>query len=204
MSRAPQLCCSIDEAVVAIAEAAGRLKQVARPVVAIAGAVGSGKSTLAARLSGSVVPTDNYLPDYERVPVDRRDEPDEADLARLLANLTELKETGRSVLPVWSFHEHRRVGELELRTEGLIVCEGLFALHPFLASAIDVRVLVRAPKDDRWARWARLEAQGERGWGEEHAREHFNRVADPTFERHLSEYTTGLDFLVENHSQSSR
>lgn len=201
MAKVPQSCRSIDEAVDRIVEAVQNLSSPSRPIIGITGAVGSGKSTLASRLGGTIVSTDNYLPDYARISPARRDEPAEADLHGLLANLKQLKETGRSVLPVWCFHEHRRIGEREVHAEGQVVCEGLFALHPHLASAVDLRVLVRAPAPDRWSRWARLERDNERGWGVERAREHFDHVADPTFERYLPDYMAGLDFLVDNATQ---
>src|ERR1043165_6532437 len=72
---------------------------VPRVIVGITGPVGSGKSTLAARLGGSVIATDSYLPDYEGLPEHERDLPERADLARLAADLGALRRGGWAEVP---------------------------------------------------------------------------------------------------------
>lgn len=177
------------------------------PVVGITGPVGAGKSTLAAMLAGAghacVLSTDHYLPDYDATPEHLRDLPESADLARLLADLSVLRSGRRARVPVWSFHEHRRVGEADLDpppaqgpTRGLILVEGLHALHH--ASALDVAVYIDAPAGERLRRMEERERSGQRGWGVEVARAFFHAVAEPTFARRAATYQAAADVLVRN------
>ncbi len=169
-----------------------------RSVIAIGGPVGSGKSTLAAQLGGLMISTDHYLPDYTQVPDHERDEPIHADLPRLAQDLTRLRETGQARIPVWCFQSHRRVGEWDAAASGLIVCEGIFALHPMVAHLTDIRVLVHAGRDTRWARWERIEELGERGMGVHAAREHFDAIAEPTYSKYAPLYESNLDLVIHN------
>lgn len=170
-----------------------------RAVVGITGPVGSGKSTLAGRLSACVVSTDDYLPDYDKTPEHLRDLPEQSDLSRLLEDLRALRAGGRAMVPRWCFQEHRRIGERAVEvTGGLIVVEGLHALHEAHAGAVDVRVYVDAPAAVRWARWEHLERTGVRGWGVEYARRFFDGVAEPTFARYRERYRAAADVIVIN------
>lgn len=177
-------------------------------VLGVTGPVASGKSTLASRVADlarsrlglrvALVPTDNYLPDYDPLPEDERDEPRHADLALLAAHLATLRAGERVEMPEWCFQRHRRVGERPVGPAELIVCEGIFALHETVAPHTDLGVFVEAPAAARWARWAQIEASGERGWGVERARAYFERVADPTFARHAPAYLARADMVVRN------
>lgn len=171
-------------------------------VICVAGPVGSGKTTLARRLvargGALLISTDDYLPDYHATPEHLRDEPGSARLDELVRHLRDLL-AGRGVeVPVWSFHEHRRTGTRRVEGPGLVVVEGIHALHPDLDAVRSVGVLVEADRAVRWARWEAIESSGQRGWGVERARAFFDRVADPTFERHLPLYRPRADFVVRN------
>jgi uridine kinase len=174
------------------------------PIVGITGPVGSGKSTLAARVSmggGCVLSTDRYLPDYDKVAYDERDEPGAADLARLVQDLSQLASGRRTRVPVWSFQTHRREGEewIEPPTAGgPVVCEGLHSLHEPVAAALSLRVYVEASAAVRWARWEILETTGVRGWGLAVAREFFDRVAEPTFAKWAEGLRRSADVVVVN------
>lgn len=167
-------------------------------VVGITGPAGAGKSTLAGRVSACVVATDDYLPDYEAVPRDERDDPRHADLDALAGHLDDLRR-GRAVrAPVWSFHEHRRVGQQRIEPGSPVVCEGLFALHESLGGVVDLAVYVQAPREVRWARWEAIERAGLRGMGVDRAREHFESVAEPAFEQWAGVYRARARLVVVN------
>lgn len=174
-----------------------------RAVIAITGPAGAGKSTLARvlceRFAGLMISTDDYLPDYRLVPEPERDLPEHADLPLLAEHLARLRAGRAADIPAWSFHEHRRTGSRRVGpASGPIVCEGLFALHPALAGAVDLRVFVEADAAVRWARWEAIEARGERGLGVEAARRFFHDVADPTFARFASVYRASAELVVHN------
>lgn len=173
-------------------------------VVGVTGPAGAGKSTLAARLVdhlGAVaISTDDYLPDYDRVPEAERDLPEHADLALLRANLQQLRAGVAADVPVWSFHAHKRVDSrrVEPSSAGVVVVEGLFALHGDLGDAVDLRVFVEADQAVRWARWEAIERRGERGMGVEAARAFFHGTADPTYARFAAGYRSAADLIVRN------
>lgn len=196
-------------------EAPARIVSIAReraatPVIGITGPVGAGKSTLARKVveglaAGVVLSTDWYLPDYERIPEHERDDPKHADLDELVSNLRALREGRACEAPIWSFHTHRREGRRRIEPVagangwgGVVVVEGIFALHERVAHALDVGVFVEASADVRWARWEILETSGVRGWGPEKARAFFENVADPEFHARASGYRARAHVVVRN------
>lgn len=167
-------------------------------VVGITGPVGSGKTTLAERLGGVLISTDHYLPDYDTLPEHERDEPRHAALDLLAAHLASLRQMAAVEIPDWCFQAHRRVGTRRVEPGPLVVCEGIFALRREVRPLLDLAVYVDAPAEVRWARWERIEALGERGWGVERARHYFATVAEPTFGRYAAGYRAAADVVVVN------
>lgn len=210
------------EAIVAIAERAHALAAgardrdasggdiaVRRAIVGVTGAVASGKSTLARRLeehvsardparSVVVLSTDHYLPDYDRTPEALRDLPESSDLARLAANLADLRDGRATRIPQWSFDVHARVGELHIEPADVVIVEGLHALHELPRAHVDVAVYVEASRDSRWARAVERERSGERPWPIEYLRHFFYTVAEPTYERHAAMYREAAHMIVRN------
>ena len=190
--------------VVSMAEAPGVILAHARGlrergvVVAIGGPVGAGKSTLARALSACVLSTDDYLPDYERVPEAERDDPGHADIPRLLQDLALLRAGREARAPVWSYATHARSGEKVVTPAPVIVVEGIHALFGPARLAADVGVFVDAPRGVRWERWEYLESTGQRGWGVAAARAFFDGVAEPTFDALRARYVEAAEFLVAN------
>lgn len=169
-------------------------------VVGITGPVGAGKSLLARRLGGSLLATDDYLPDYAIVPYLERDDPRHADLPLLAAHLLDLR-AGRVVeAPVWSFFTHRRESSRPLHPAPLIVVEGIHALEPAVRPHLDLAVYIDAPAGIRLQRIEERERAGERGWTIEHVREHFRDVAEPAFAARAPAYRAAADVIVINPS----
>lgn len=190
----------------ALAQLVERCSTSGRPrlVVGVTGPVGAGKSTfgraLAERTDGIVLTTDDYLPDYDGVPIMERDLPEHADLTRLASDLAQLAEGRRTAVPIWSFHDHRRTGErpVDPPATGAIVVEGIHALAEPVIDALDMAVFVRASAATRWARWEAIEQAGDRGMGVEQARAFFHQVADPTFGRFADAYLAAAHIVVTN------
>ncbi|MGH7242467.1 MAG: uridine kinase family protein [Phycisphaerales bacterium] len=172
-------------------------------VIGITGPVGAGKSHLSGLLrgdSGIHLATDDYLPDYDKVAYEGRDDPDRADSAALIQNLQDLRAGRATRVPQWSFQSHSRVGYRDVPPSKLILVEGIHALHERLLPHLDVCVFVEAPPDVRWKRWEHLEATGQRGWGVEVARQFFHAVAEPTFGKYAPIYMSRAHFIVRNDS----
>lgn len=170
-------------------------------VVGITGPVGAGKSHLSGLLrgpSGIHLATDDYLPDYDKVAYEERDDPDLADSQTLIANLHDLRKGHATRVPRWSFQSHSREGYREVQPASLILVEGIHALHERLLPHLDVCVFVEAPPDVRWKRWEHLEITGQRGWGVEVAKQFFESVAEPTFEKYAPIYKSRAHFIVRN------
>lgn len=170
-------------------------------VVGITGPVGAGKSLLTDRLcshGGIGLATDDYLPDYDRVKYEDRDDPEKADLPLLIQNINALRcgETAR--IPKWSFHTHARDGYREVAPAPVVVIEGIHALHDRILPHLNLCVFVEAPPSVRWNRWEHLEISGQRGWGVEVAKRFFDSVAEPTYARFAPIYRSRAHFVVRN------
>jgi len=174
-----------------------------RAVVGVTGPVAAGKSTLARALvggetGGCLVSTDHYLPDYERTPEDLRDLPESSDLARLARDLAELRQGRATRIPQWSFEVHARVGEQVVEPAGLIVVEGLHALHDSVRGHVDLAVYVEAAREVRWSRAVAREQAGDRPWPVEYLEHFFTTVAEPTFASRAEGYRAGAHFVIVN------
>jgi len=170
-------------------------------VIGITGPVGAGKSHLTKLLcagEGICLATDDYLPDYDKVPYEERDDPDRADIPLLIENIAALRAGRATRAPMWSFQSHSRTGYREVAPTSVVLVEGIHALQDRLLPHLDIAVFVEAPSDVRWKRWEHLELTGQRGWGVEVAREFFHAVAEPTFEKFAPVYKSRAHFIVRN------
>lgn len=186
----------------------GRLREMKRGVgvVGITGPVGAGKSHFSKLLCGTGglqgvhLATDDYLPDYDKVKYEERDDPALADTELLRKNLAALRQGARANVPTWSFQTHSRIGYRIVEPSSLVIIEGIHALHDGIFPQLDLCVFVEAPAKVRWDRWEYLETSGQRGWGVDVAREFFHGVAEPTFERFAPLYRARAHFIVRNDS----
>ncbi len=111
-------------------------------LVGIGGRGGSGKSTLAALIPGAqVVATDEFW------------DGSEFELSRLRTEVFEpLCAAAPARFASWDWAARRRAGMREVVPEGIVVVEGVCALHRMFRDDYDVRVWVEAPYALRLAR----------------------------------------------------
>jgi uridine kinase len=110
--------------------------------VGIGGRGGAGKSTLAAQ-----------VPDAQIVSTDEFWDGEEFDLRRLRAEVFEpLLDVRDARFASWSWAVRRPGGERTVAPAGVVVVEGVCALHRMFRDAYDVRVWVEAPYEVRLAR----------------------------------------------------
>lgn len=169
--------------------------------VGVTGPVGAGKSLLTARLcahGGVCLTTDDYLPDYDKVAYEDRDDPNRADLALLIENIRALRGGQKASVPIWSFQSHAREGYREVAPRSIVVIEGIHALHDRILPHLNLCVFVEAPPSVRWKRWEHLEVSGQRGWGVEVAKRFFDSVAEPTFAKLAPVYRARAHYVVRN------
>jgi len=187
------------EAILEVVRARGQ-----RTVIGVTGAVAAGKSTLARTLSECVVSTDNYLPDYHATAEHLRDLPESSDLERLARDLAALRSGCGTNIPLWTFAEHRRIGEQRVETADVVVVEGLHALHALPRQHIDIAVFVEASQPTRWQRAVSREQAGDRPWPIEYLEKFFHSVAEPTFALHADGYRRAAHFVVINDTASAQ
>ena len=110
--------------------------------VGIGGRGGAGKSTLAAAIDGAqIVGTDEFW------------DGDGFDLERLRNEVFEPLLAGRAArFASWVWAERRPGPIRTIMPDGIVVVEGVCALHRLFRDAYDVRVWVEAPYDVRLAR----------------------------------------------------
>jgi uridine kinase len=111
-------------------------------LVGIGGRGGAGKSTLAAMIPHArVVSTDEFW------------DGEEFELSRLRSEVFEPLLAGREArYSAWDWAGHRQGGTRVVDPSGVIVVEGVCALHRMFRDDYDVRVWVEAPYETRLAR----------------------------------------------------
>lgn len=137
-------------------------------LVGIGGHGGAGKSTLAARIRGAqVVGTDEFWNGSE------------FELARLLEEVVEPLLAGRAArYHGFDWGANRLHAEASVvRPEGVVVIEGVCALHRMFRDAYDVRVWVDAPRELRLERGVARDGEA--------SRERWETVWMPSEERYV-------------------
>ncbi len=128
-------------------------------IVLISGGSGSGKSTLAKKFIGTVVSTDDfYIGKSEMIP-DKNgeynfDHPSSADLKSCSEAVKALNKGKMVEVPDYDMSTSARVGVKEIAPSesGIVVVEGIFALHSPLREIGDLLVFIDTPMDLRVAR----------------------------------------------------
>lgn len=121
---------------------ADRTRPTGPTLVGIGGHGGAGKSTLAAAIPGAqVVPTDAFW-DGEGFAIDR-----------IRAEVLDPLLDGRAArFETWDWAARRPGGAARVEPSGVVVIEGVCALHRTLRNAYDVRLWVEAPAALRLSR----------------------------------------------------
>jgi len=142
-------------------------------VIGIAGGTGSGKTTVASKIAESLPPDravviqhDWYYLDRSHLTDDARakinfDEPDALDNARLLADLSALKEGREAICPQYDFASHTRLREgRAVAPHPIVIVEGilLFAVQE-VRDAFDLRLFVDTDDDIRLLRRIRRDIE---------------------------------------------
>ncbi|XP_012479031.1 uncharacterized protein LOC105794422 isoform X1 [Gossypium raimondii] len=111
--------------------------------VGIGGPSGSGKTSLAEKVASvigcTVIPMENY-----RGGADEGTDLDSIDFDALIRNLEDLTEGKDTKIPVFDFHQKKRVGSKAIKSamSGVVIVDGTYALHAKLRSLLDIRVAV--------------------------------------------------------------
>ncbi len=114
--------------------------------VGIGGHGGSGKSTLAraiarSRVNVQIVATDSFWNGSQ------------FDLPRLRTHVVDVLLHGRdATYEEWNWAEKRPDGERTIAAKGVVIIEGVCALHEMFRHDLDVRIWIDAPPDVRLAR----------------------------------------------------
>ncbi|XP_051148741.1 uncharacterized protein LOC127263652 isoform X2 [Andrographis paniculata] len=111
--------------------------------VGIGGPSGSGKSSLAEKVASvigcNVISMENY-----RTGVDDGHDLDSINFDLLMQNLEDLISGRETSIPVFDFQERKRVGTnaVKIISSGVVIVDGIYALHAKLRSLLDIRVAV--------------------------------------------------------------
>ncbi len=130
-------------------------------LVGIGGHGGSGKSTLAHAIAAShtdvqVVPTDSFWNGSQ------------FDLPRLRTDVVDALLGGRTATyDSWDWHLQAAAGRVDVRPGGVVVIEGVCALHEMFRHDLAVRIWVDAPYELRLARGLARDGEASRStWTE--------------------------------------
>lgn len=171
-------------------------------VVGVAGGSGSGKSYVAGRIADKigarVLVVDDYIVPKEITKGGNWDLPKCWDLDLLNENLSDFS-FGRSFeKPVYDFRTGK-IGRYEtFESGGVIVVEGLYALHNSIIEHIDFSIFVDSPKDVRLGRVVKRDFLDRSGYDEAKITQRWNESVQPTFLKHVESQKIGADLVLTN------
>jgi uridine kinase len=175
--------------------------------IGIAGGSAGGKSTLARLLQdraghnmATLLELDRfYLPraDRQHQGATNFDRPEAVDLALVEKVVLELRQNGRSDVPIYDFASHDRIGYESIIASPLIIIEGILALwHAPLRNELDLKLYVDASNDDRLAR--RIDRDGrERGRSPASVRQQWFESVLPMHERFVLPTKAYADRVID-------
>lgn len=170
------------------------------PVIGIAGGSASGKTRLARMVQShfsarcGLLSVDNY---YHEGKLPNYDVPAAFDFALLAGHVDQLSE-GKSVFsPCYDFLTGRRLSPQRLGPFGMILVEGLYALHPSLLPHLTIRVYVDSPPDVRLARRIVRDVR-ERGRTPSSVVERWQNMVAPMHDLHVAPQKDLAEIVVNN------
>ena len=174
-------------------------------VLAVAGGSCSGKTAVAEAICGRVaragiLPMDDYYisrdVDGERFDANF-DEPAAIDMDLIGRHLDVLR-TGASIeKPTYDFRLHRRSGGESFGPFGVVVVDGLFALHPSIAAHVDFGIWVECPDQVRLDRRLRRDVD-ERGRSRASILHQYETTVRPMHEMHVEVTRPRAHLVVPN------
>ncbi len=175
-------------------------------LIGIAGPSCAGKTELArwlaARLGAPVLNLDHYYIDLAHLPLEERartnfDEPAAVDREAILHDVAVLERGGTVTAPLYDFATHARArGGERIVPRGLVVVEGLFALHwPELREHFFVKLFVDAPDSLCLARRLHRDTR-ERGRTPESVLEQFASTVKPGADRFIRPSRVHADLVL--------
>ncbi len=180
-------------------------------LIGIAGPSCAGKTELArwlgARLSIPVLNLDHYYIDLAHLPLEERartnfDEPAAVDHDAILHDVAALRRGEAVIAPLYDFATHARArGGERIVPRGLVVVEGLFALHwPELREQFFVKLFVDAPDSLCLARRIERDTR-ERGRTRESVLEQFAATVQPGAERFIRPSSAYADLVLSGEEE---
>jgi uridine kinase len=140
-------------------------------IVLICGGSGSGKSTLATKFHGAILSTDSFYVGKSRMTPDAEgrydfDNPSAVALQECREAALALTRGEAAEIPDYDMIMSERVGtkSVEPHQSGIVVIEGIFALHSPMREIGDLRIFIDTPIDLRVSR--RIRRDAERGRSE--------------------------------------
>lgn len=170
-------------------------------IILICGGSGSGKSTLAKKFKdAAIISTDNfYIGKSKMMPVGNGeydfDNPSAVDLDECAKIALELAEGKEVFVPEYDMVISERVGQTKIipAESGLVIIEGVFALHERLRQIGDLKIFIDTPTDERLAR--RVKRDGERGRSEEEIIKHSIQVEE-SHKKHIEPMKQYADLVL--------
>lgn len=178
-------------------------------LIGIAGGSGSGKTTLARALAHALEPSvviiaeDDYyrcattIPDFDAKTHDF-DGLDAKDMARLAADLTEIKTGAAIEKPLYDYVTHsRRVETQSIAPARHVIVEGILALADAeVRAAYDVAVWLDTPGDLRLLRRVRRDV-AERGRSVESVLSQYEGTVRPAHRRYAAAQAAAADLVLD-------
>jgi uridine kinase len=185
-----------------VTENAKRLLRIKKGVIiGVSGGSGSGKTRfarfVARKLGAKTISMDDYYVGIDRMKSMNFDHPSSIDMALLGKHLS-LLGSGRPInKPVYDFSAHRRKGYEKYRPSGIIVVEGIFALHSRIADKIDIAVFVEASERTRLARRMRRDIR-ERRRTKYSVKRQWKETVQPMYIRYVKSGMKRADIVLVN------